>query len=218
MSREIELKLVIDNWDANKVLSTLGTRFPGAEFSTREMKNIYFDTPDLMLNNLQVALRIRAVKDVFIQTLKTKGSAKDGLHIRGEWEWPVDAECLNKEYLLACDAWPPEIDVDTLEPVFETNFTRTQACFVWGKSQIELALDDGMIGTGSAATLDVGVSLQDQAGLHNQLINELELELLHGDSKDLIGFGQALSEIIPVRPFDVSKAERGYEWYQENKA
>lgn len=199
MANEIELKLkVINSIDIRDGLKRL---FPDLSFETKKLINSYFDTPELALNQNKTALRIRKVSNQFIQTLKTKGQSINGLHQRREWEWPLPANKLNTDLLKICDAWPMDIKLDLLEPVFETNFTRQKAVLGWRESSFELALDQGEVISANQSTP----------------INELEVELLSGNTEDLLALGELLKTNLSLEPDNVSKAERGYDLFSEAK-
>lgn len=195
MANEIELKLkVIEKGDITKKLQDI---FPGISLEPKELINIYFDTRDFKLNQERIALRIRNKGGQYIQTLKTKGVSVNGLHQRGEWEWPLANNQLSEEELNACEAWPVNIEVNALEPVFETNFTRYQATFYWKRAEVELALDQGKV-------LSNGQS---------EVINEIEIELISGKADALTEMGKLIQSHLSVEQSDISKAERGYRLY-----
>jgi inorganic triphosphatase YgiF len=172
-------------------------------FKESRLENAYFDTPDFQLHAAKVALRIRrkvsARNEVqYIQTLKTAGSSQNGLSRRGEWEWALAGPQLDLQNLEACEGWPENIAVDRLQKIFETNFTRFACDVRWGESVIELVLDWGNI-----------VSNNKTEALH-----EIELELKQGSATDLRGFSDQLLQMLPVKPFDISKAERGFSLFK----
>ena len=53
------------------------------------MTNIYYDTPDFLLRQSKVALRLRRIDNRWVQTLKAPGKRKGGMSSRKEWEMPV---------------------------------------------------------------------------------------------------------------------------------
>lgn len=207
MATEIEMKLAfksVFNDPQIEALQTILKRI-GCEcdMSEKVLKNIYFDTPDFLLNKHKVALRIRQKtseqgEPVFIQTFKTAGQSVDGLSQRGEWEWILPDDSLNLIELQRCDAWPSVIDVGSLIAVFETNFTRFLANINWGNSVVELALDWGWI-------------ISD--GKHEK-IHEIELELKCGNQDDLKSLSDQLKKYISLVGSDASKAERGFKLFK----
>src|SRR5690554_931271 len=193
MANEIELKLAL----APQGMQTLKQSWlPRQNVEGQEhqlLGNIYFDTPKLALNQRKVALRLRENKGQFIQTLKTKGQSVGGLHQRGEWEWEVCEPRLYPE-LLAGTAFPAEVSVAELAPIFRTDFERTAVLLQRGATCIELALDEGWV----------------MAGEHRAPILEVELELKQGGVTELFDLAQELAREVPVWLSDISKAERGY--------
>jgi inorganic triphosphatase YgiF len=209
VATEIELKLrFIDEYYKDplaKIKDCLQSQGLDHEFRTYNLKNSYFDTPDWQLNKQKIALRIREKAGVYIQTLKTKGHSVNGLSQRGEWEWDLAGSVLDTQKLGQCEAWPESVNMNMLAAVFETNFTRHQLEFNWQGARIELAVDQGEI-------LSQG---------RMEKINEIELELRPiecgtfnafelSNGSQLRSFGDYLQEHLPLEPFDVSKAERGY--------
>jgi inorganic triphosphatase YgiF len=198
LATEIELKLSIvgehDKDALKQVKNCLIALGVDQAFHNNELKNAYYDSPDLQLNKAKIALRIRKKGDRYIQTLKTKGQSVNGLSKRGEWEWDLTKAELNLEHLSQCEAWPKSIDVANLNKAFETNFTRHQIEFTWKGATIELALDQGEI-----------ISHGNQAS-----INELELELMSGNESCLHLLCGELHKFMMLEPSDISKAERGY--------
>jgi inorganic triphosphatase YgiF len=199
VSTETELKLALKGVTAEQ-LQTLPEIRTHALGTAREQRldTIYFDTARLSLRRQDVALRLRRSGDRWLQAVKTSGSACAGLHQRGEWETPVTGESLELDHF----DHPPLKKLfrkpglrEALMPIFRTDFQRT----IWDLEyphgvRIEMALDLGQI----------------QAGEHTETISEVELELIEGKPTDLLKTGRALTETLPVRLFNASKAERGY--------
>ncbi len=195
MAIEIEMKLAVkDDVTGEAVESVLSDLLGGETWQETPLRNVYFDTSDLVLNKARIALRIRHKGGRYIQTLKTKGESINGLHRRGEWEWDVPSGALDRELLSSCDAWPDSVDVEALKPVFETNFVRLVSKLDWHQSEIELAYDVGKVVAG-----DMQVP-----------IREIELELVSGPESGLLTLAQWLQEKLELKADDVSKAERGY--------
>ena len=201
MATELELKLMIQKDHLNLAYDFLN-RTCQEQVDCRaepslQLMNGYFDTENNTLMQSGIALRIRAVNGRYIQTLKTKGRSVDGLSQRGEWEWFVSGPELDLELLQACDAWPENINLQQLELVFETNFTRCQFDLEWQGSLIELACDQGYV-------LSQG---------KREPINEIELELKSGNEQHLHSLAAELQKKLRLAPSDISKAERGYRLY-----
>ena len=81
-----------------------------------------------------------------------------------------------------------------IRPVFETNIERITIPLRAGGSDVELALDRGFI----------------RSGKRRESVHEVELELKHGDRRDLAALAQRLIDSGHVSYGALTKAERGY--------
>ena len=203
MSIESEIKLTLPAGQVAAATAFFVARTGEAGRDVR-LENIYFDTPGLTLARSKSALRLRRTPDGWLQTFKTAGSAKGGLHSRHEWEMPVSGEALEIDALLrACEA--PDVAATLREAapdlieLFRTNFTRTLWHMQHNGADIE-------------AAIDLGEVIADANGETRRApISEIELELKNGGEAALHALAQALSANIPgLAPDDVSKAQRGY--------
>lgn len=204
-SQEIELKLALPTSDP----STLAKRLARTPVLARRkptvqhLHNVYFDTPEQLLHQQRVVLRLRRVgseaEPQWLQTLKTGDQSDSALSQRGEWETSVPGEAL---VLKALKATPwSAIDPDgtvfrALTPCFVTTFDRTR----WlvrqrDGSVVEVALDIGQI----------------EASGRTTPICELELELKVGQPQALFDVAQQIARTLAVLPSNTSKAERGYD-------
>jgi inorganic triphosphatase YgiF len=208
-SVEVELKLALPTTDsaslANRLarLPVLARRKP----TVQHLHSVYYDTPDQILRQQNVSLRIRRVgrdsRPQWLQTLKTGARSESALSQRGEWESSVPGGRLTIDVL---DATPwADIDPDgkvyqALQPAFLTNFERT-SWFVRRRdgSRIEVALDIGQI----------------VAGEKSAPVCELELELLAGQPVALFDLAKQIAATIAILPANISKAERGYALAQD---
>lgn len=203
-SQEIELKLALPANDPARLATQLA-RSPALarrKASQQSLHNVYYDTPEQILRQQRVALRVRRVGSAaqprWLQTLKTGGRGDSALSQRGEWEVAVPGAALSRKALKATP-WSG-IDPDgavfaALAPCFETRFERT----TWrvrrrDGSVVEVALDIGQIVAGDASAP----------------ICELELELLAGPPTALFELARQLAASVAVLPLSASKAERGY--------
>jgi triphosphatase len=159
-----------------------------------KLYNIYYDTADLELHRLAMALRLRKVGKQFLQTLKGGGQVSAGLHQRNEWETPVLSEQLDFDALKACGGELPHGVRNRLQPVFVTDFVRNVRLLKFEGAEIELCMDSGVI----------------RAGQGSCPISELELELKYGTPQQLFKLAQALLDIVPLQVEHTSKAEYGY--------
>lgn len=201
---EIELKLAVPTQDPSHLAQRLAKTalLSRKKASTRQLHNIYFDTPDQVLHQARIALRLRRVgsdkNPQWLQTLKMGGASDSALSQRGEWEVEVANDTLDFDALKATP-WS-QIDpsgqiFQALAPCFTTSFERS-SWLVRGPdgSSVEVALDVGQIvASGNSAP-----------------ICELEFELLSGTPTALFDTAQNIANTIAVLPANTSKAERGY--------
>lgn len=190
--QEIELKLVIPAAQSERAVSVL-TQLLGPVTETQDLVSIYYDTPERQLRSQRMALRLRKQGAQWIQTLKGGGGVQGGLHSRNEWNWPVEAKQLNAA-CLAEAAWPTELSIEILQPVFTTAFERG---IWWSRQQgveIEVAFDRGQV-------------YNDE---HQVPLNEIELELKAGEPADLFALANQIAGQLPCWPGFVSKAQKGY--------
>ncbi len=191
MANEVELKLTLPSFAVQDFVQ--GSQLAEYQGEPLELDNQYFDTSDLLLNQAHAALRVRKSQHGYVQTLKNKGTALAGLHVRGEWEYPIPSA--NIDWSL----FPDDVQIDkdiqkAITPLFKTDFTRHVWDVAFGESQIELVMDQGTISTSKS----------------NSPLCEIELELKSGDASDLFTLALQLSKRYPLVPCDISKAERGY--------
>ncbi|MDO8768884.1 MAG: CHAD domain-containing protein [Burkholderiaceae bacterium] len=202
---EIELKLVLPTSHPSNLAERLAQTpvLARRKATHQHLHNTYYDTPEQLLRQKRVALRIRRIgteaKPLWLQTLKMGGSNDSALSQRGEWEAPVPGGAALVGSTLKNTPWS-SIDPDgsvfrALVPCFVTSFNRTS----WlvrrrGGSVVEVALDIGQIVAG---------------GKHTPIC-ELELELKAGQPAALFDLAQQISGTIAVLPLAISKAERGY--------
>ncbi|CAH0532486.1 Inorganic triphosphatase [Vibrio stylophorae] len=202
METEIELKFFVSP-DITESLytflengSSLGHKV--LQQRCRMLGNVYFDTPDHLLRQHDIGLRVRRYDDVYVQTVKTAGRVVAGLHQRPEYNAELD-DATPDLSLVDATAWPEDLDIDALaqqiSPLFSTDFERQQ--WLLGMpdgSQIEVALDQGQVTSGD---------LSDP-------ICELELELKSGQTDALFTLAREFCQLGAMRLGNLSKAARGY--------
>jgi inorganic triphosphatase YgiF len=200
---EVELKLSLAPADNHKLQHLpLIAAHAGGAVRKQQLAARYFDTPDLHLLRHGAGLRVRKVDGEWIQTMKAGGSVQSGLHSRNEWEGAVDRAwprlAALRKLVGEDDEWlavlaAPELK-ERLEPLFLVDVERHTWDLEVDGNQIELVLDHGHIER------------------HGQRIpiNEIELELKHGNPASLYAFALRLHEQIPLRLSNINKAERGY--------
>jgi len=201
MEREIKLALPAEQVQAATQWFVARTKVDGQPV---KLVNIYFDTPQLALASSKSALRLRQTPDGWLQTFKTVGEAKDGLHSRHEWEMAVAGPKLEIDALLReCDEPTAAEGLREAAPalieLFRTNFTRTLWHVELDGSEVEAAIDQGDV-------------LADVNGESRRApISEVELELKAGDEAALHTLAAELGrQISGLVPDNISKAQRGY--------
>jgi triphosphatase len=167
------------------------------------MEAIYYDTEDRRLHARRAAFRIRLEGDRFMASIKAHGKVSEGLHQRLEWnlvqeddkpDLPAfgrsrliegDSEGILQELIAAVG------DEDLVE-VCRTEFDRLSLLLGYRDTLIEAAFDCGTL---SAEGRSVPME-------------EMELELKEGDTRDLIDLGNELTERFPLAPEQRSKYAR----------
>lgn len=205
MSLEQEMKLAVNGESKLNLAKLDWLQAITSEQKQLHLRTEYFDTPQLKLKQQGIALRMRQIDDQWLQTVKTSGKVKDGLHQREEWEHPI----LNGEFdlpLLRQTPLAPIVDDSgswkQLQRLFYTEFQR-DVYMLEAKQDtlIELAYDFGEAGSGD-----------NKAAIH-----EIELELRHGSLEVLQQIAERLKTELQLSYNNRSKAEIGYQLYQQNQ-
>ena len=197
MSLEQEIKLAVSGEPLDlTTLDWLDTKVTSRK--TPSLRTDYYDTPNFKLRDMRIALRLRKVEGQWIQTVKSAGQVKDGLHQREEWDQPL----LNGEFdkaLLRQTPLAPIVDDagqwQQLECIFSTEFTRETWDLDIDGTHVELAYDQGFVKTAD-----------DQTPIH-----EIELELRHGELDVLQQLSDQLKQHLPLENNPVNKAQLGYD-------
>ena len=176
----------------------------------KQLSNHYFDTADLTLRKNRIALRTRGTKCFdetkrFEQTIKTSGTIIAGLHQRPEYNVDIgDAKPIVS--LFPDIIFQPNIDISLLQQqiveLFSTHFTRHTWLVSSAGAQIEIAFDCGEVAC--------------QNYVKKPRIYEIELELVSGDYRALLGLTKLLFSQLALRPGQLTKAARGYALYHES--
>ena len=171
----------------------------------------YFDTRDSLLARRQMGLRLRRESGSWVQTFKAETAGLERLELNHRLTQrqasprpSLSPEGLpSKEQCLAMGLKRPEINtllsLENLEEQFQVEVRRQTWVVAWGRSQLELAFDQGLL----------------RAADQQQAFTELELELSAGQWDDLFEATQSLSgylESLGLKAFlePRSKAERGF--------
>lgn len=200
---EIELKLLLSHkHNARLMALPLIADHARAAPQQQHLTARYFDTPDLHLLRHGAGLRVRKEDGAWVQTMKAGGSVQSALHSRNEWEGPVARpwpqlgklrKLVGKQAHWLDMLAAPDLK-DRLEALFVVEVERHRWDLDIDGNHIELVLDHGHI---------------ERRG-RQVAINEIELELKHGDPAALFRFALDLHSQIPVRVSNVNKAQRGY--------
>jgi len=201
---EIELKYSLeDNLAKDRILNDLHLaemRDPQFDENLR-MRAVYFDTEDGDLSAHQIALRARFENERVIVTLKWKGHAEEGLHVRGELNVPADSSYFESPDISVFRGSEiyDEIEAATGEKkliqVMEMEYTRRSIQVDTGRSISVISLDEGFIHTAAGDTD----------------ILEVEVELYSGDQDDMIALGEELAAKYNLTASNKSKFQRGLE-------
>ena len=203
MKNEVELKLSINRKDASRLrMHPVITNACIDKRTIHKLLSIYYDTPDLILLDAGITLRVRHISGRWVQTIKATSCSKVGLHQRIEWEDVIASEHLNFTKILDSKMFKLFDDRklrDKLIPIFQTEVRRNE----W-----QLAFDNG---DRVEIALDLGQLI---AGKNNEPINEIELELKVGNVGRLFDLALELLKDIPLTIENTSKAQRGYAYYR----
>ena len=197
MAEEIELKL---SAPANALSVVRAHPAVAAIASGRLRSHLivseYYDTPERELASAGVALRLRRDGTRWLQTAKGSGVAAGGVHRRAEFESRLPTPQLDFAKL-ATTPW---------RKLFARAGARCRPVFVTQVRRQELPLT---FADGTRATLcfDSG---EIRAGRRREALNEIEVEIDHGDALRLFELADALAADLPVQVLHASKAERGF--------
>ena len=161
----------------------------------RRLETVYYDTPERLLFQHGMSLRVRRSGKHFIQTLKLLPSIGQPL-TRRQWEAPVDQITPDLARVPADEVGDPVTTLtnDALVPVFATRVRRHARQLYLPDASVEIAFDEGTI----------------EAGGRQEVLSEIELELKSGNAGVLFDLGTQLLDAGPLQVGTRSKAERGY--------
>jgi inorganic triphosphatase YgiF len=197
--RELELKFEL----THEQLRQLG-RHPAllelavGEPNTKTLRSIYFDTRDQRLRKAGISLRVRSDDGGWVQTIKYGFYAGNGVANRVELETIVETPEPHLDAVADANLQCQLVRLTSescLEPAFETVIKRIAHYLRTPDADFELALDEGMVRSGSS----------------ERALCEAELELKAGPPAALLKVASRLFAGIPIHMADKTKAERGYE-------
>ena len=160
------------------------------EYQRFRMETTYYDTADFKLSNRHITLRRRMENDVSVCTVKTPVST----YGRGEWE--CDCDNITDAIPILCKLGASKellaLTAEGVTPVCGARFDRKAGLVSFRDSQLEIALDQGvLIGGGKEIPLC-----------------EVEVELKSGTPEDAMAFGALLAQQFGLVPQNRSKFRR----------
>jgi triphosphatase len=162
--------------------------------SFRRLETVYYDTPERLLFQRGMSLRVRRNGKHFLQTLKLPTNGQP--LARRQWEAPVDSANPDLAQLPIDEIGDrvTTLSSDALVPIFATKVRRHARQLDLPDASVEIVFDEGTI----------------EAGTRQEALSEIELELKSGNAGVLFDLGTQLLEAAPLKVGTRSKAERGY--------
>jgi len=197
--QEIELKLAVDPGDVLRLRGSPILRAPNLKHMARQrLVSTYYDTPSFSLQRSGIMLRVRKIGRERVQSVKMNAAESAGLARRIELESSIRSD--RPDLMQIVDSEVRRLiqeccDDDDLVPIFATDVVRETWLLQLGGSQIECAIDRGMV----------------TADGRRAPISEVELELKSGQPARLFQLAHRLNTIVPLRIEPASKAARGYD-------
>lgn len=206
---EIEFKYTVD--EERCVLDVLRNplieqlKILGTE-NTIDMQAIYYKHIKQQQMGFKFAYRVRKENDAFIATIKYNSRNSNGLHIREEYDVEVSDMKPNLAVFINQPCWKLLSEYISLEEAenvemfskeVETKFIRRCFRINCGDSTAEVAFDVGEI----------------LANDKKSLINEIEIELLEGDIKEVNNYIKPIVDKLDLIPLNISKYKRGLDLY-----
>jgi triphosphatase len=192
--REFELKLEFNPTDLAAIEAH--PLLAGLRLDRQTLISVYYDTSDLALYKARLCLRVRNIGNGYVQTIKTMTGMAE-LFDRPEWEHKIKGR--DPELSLAAGTpLEPVLQAGAgagLRPLFQTGVERGVYHVTSNGSEIEIAVDRGLI----------------EAAQRRALVHEIELELKRGDPAELFRLARSLAATVPLQLAVKTKAERGYE-------
>jgi triphosphatase len=188
---EIELKLLAPQGALEKLrempVIVQHARNRGA---FRRLETVYYDTPERLLFQHGMSLRVRRSGKHFIQTLKLLPNSGQPL-TRRQWEAPVDDVTPDLARLPANEVGDPVTTLtnDALVPVFATRVRRHARQLDLPDASVEIVFDEGTI----------------EAGARREVLSEIELELKSGNAGVLFDLG---TQLLDAAPYGSARAAR----------
>lgn len=184
MGAEFELKYAAMPVQQDTILKDLGGFVPIT------METTYYDTADGALADRRITLRRRLENGVSVCTVKTPETD----NVRGEWE--TECEDIRSAIPVLCRLGCP-VDLPTLTegglvPICGARFTRLAKTVELENSEVEIAVDRGILFGGS----------------REEELCEVEVELKSGSRKEAEDYAAALAQKYGLVPEAKSKFRR----------
>jgi triphosphatase len=197
---ETEIKLELPTAEVAKLNKLAALRRANSSQRTKQV-SVYFDTDKFALRKKGVMLRVRNTGSRYVQTIKAPGN---GLLDRNELETELkggkpDFSAVRRTALKPLFTRKLR---NSLRPVFETWIDRVSYPLKVRRSQVEVTLDRGKIGTGR----------------RSRPVCEIEIELKAGDKAELFKLARTISRATSAELSVKSNAQRGYELLDDNQS
>lgn len=207
MPAEIELKLTLDRAAVRR--AALIARHPAVisarsgRLRTARVISTYYDTPDELLVDAGVTLRIRRDGKRWVQTIKGPPleTASGALHAHDEHEWRLAKPSLDLKRLERTPwarLFAKAQRKGELAPIFSTDVVRRT---------LPLRFPDG---TTATLAIDTGTIRAKRRAGSRVAIAEIEIEIVKGNAGPAYALAQALLDDWPLSIATASKASRGY--------
>lgn len=198
---EIEIKLVVseENLERFFELEMVKKALISGSRRLRHLSSSYYDSKAMTLNKQGIAYRVRDKGDgSYEATVKTSKKAKGGFTERVEINIPLKD---NTPILAGFQEQGLDNDLAALVPegvvsLFTVNVDRITYLLAYDGARIELAIDKGYIVSSANPEL-------------KSPIDEIELELIEGETTKLLEFAERVKEFIPFKEESQSKYARG---------
>ena len=193
MGTEIELKLAVPCSALRQAMHARWLTKTAIEKPNRQrLSSIYFDTPDFALRDQGVSLRVRKT-DWLICRRSRRATATSSGGVSGKTRSNDRPKLSLAKNTALAQLLNNQIKRE-LRPAFETDVERVVVPLRIGRSEIEIAFDQGRVNTPN----------------DHDAISEIELELKKGRRSDMAALARRLARAVPVSFAARSKAERGY--------
>jgi len=193
--QEVELKFQLP--PGSRAVLESSPAFAAAHAKRYRQVTTYFDTPDGLLDEAGLTLRVRRSGNTLVQTVKSRSNGRGVAASRSEWEWSIDQNVPDIGRLAETRALAKAAKAikGKLEPVFVTDIRRTTRLLDLDNITVaEAAIDEGVI----------------KAGAAREPVSELELELKVGSVGPIYRLAIELQALAPLWISSDSKAARGW--------